>query len=107
MDATAGRRWFGGIVLVAALLMLLLGQTVLRSELRDEVYLLYWLGCIALTALAMLIALWDFSVVRRRSRQAERALLHSTLQQIEDQARAKQRHQQPPAKNQRGQKDLP
>ncbi len=106
MDATAGRRWFGVIVLVAALLMLLLGQTVLRSELRGEVYLLYWLGCIALTALAMLIALWDFSVVRRRSRQAERALLHTTLQEIEDQARAKQR-QQNPSKPDKRRKNLP
>ena len=93
MDATAGRRWFGAVVLAGALAMLVLGQTVLRDRLKDLEYLFYWIGCFGLTGLAVLVALWDVRALRRRSRQAERALLQSTLQQIEAQALDRQRKQ--------------
>ncbi len=93
MDATAGRRWFGALVLAGALAMLVLGQTVLRERLKDLQFLLYWATCFGLTGLAVLVALWDVRALRRRSRQAERALLQSTLEQIQAQAIDKQRKQ--------------
>lgn len=90
LDGTARRRWVGVAALSAALGMLVGGQTVLQSRLEGAAYILYWLLCFGFTFLAMLIALWDVRSLRTRSRREERELLHSTLEKIVDEAKARE-----------------
>ena len=89
-DATARRRWFGGIVLTTALVMLVCGTTeVPSSHLAKVFFLIYWLICFVLTGLAAIIGLRDLQEVQRRTRQEQRDLLETTLKDIEDEARSK------------------
>ncbi|HWV98851.1 MAG TPA: hypothetical protein VNZ64_04070 [Candidatus Acidoferrum sp.] len=90
LDGTARRRLVGAVALLAALGMLVCGQTVLAGRLEGGSFLLYWLFCFGFTFLAMLVALWDARALRHRSRQAERELLHSTLEEIITEAKARE-----------------
>jgi hypothetical protein len=76
------RRLLGAAFLGAALLMLVVGQTVLRNFLQDIGFLLYWLVCIFFTFLAVMVAFRDLSAVRHRTREEQRALLEDTLAEI-------------------------
>lgn len=87
LDATIRRRILGGVILVAALIMLVLGLTLLWGRLSNMAFLLYWLACIVLTGLAMAVALLDARALRERTRREERALLENTLKDIVDDAR--------------------
>jgi hypothetical protein len=89
LDATARRRWFGGIVLTAALLMLVCGQTILQGQLTRLPFLIYWLVCFLLTGLAAITALRDLREVSRRTRQQHKDLLETTLKEIEREAHSK------------------
>lgn len=87
------RRSLGAVFIAAAIGMLVLGQTVLADSLqRDKpFFIFYWLGCFAFTALAALVALLDFVVMRRRIRKQQLEFLENTLREIaEKQAKAKQ-----------------
>jgi membrane protein implicated in regulation of membrane protease activity len=86
------RRWLGVFFLAAALAMLVVGQTVLKESLSPRAFLAYWLACFVFTCLAILVALLDFSAIRRRTRQEHRDMFHDTLQQI---ARKKQSRDSP------------
>ena len=96
LDATTRRRWFGALVLLAALGMLIGGETILKGKLANLVFIFYWLVCFGLTGLAILFAFLDASAVRRRTRQEQHDLFDSTLKQIEREA--KTRHRQPDRK---------
>ncbi len=85
----AGRRWFGGAVLGIALLMLLAGQTVLQGRLAGMGFFLYWLTCLCLTGLAVLVALADARASRAELRREKRELLEQTIKQIQDEASAR------------------
>jgi len=89
LDATARRRWFGGIVLFAALAMLLVGETLLKGRLAGFSFLIYWLVCFALTTLAIIIAFLDVRALQRRIHQEQRELLETTLKKIEREAKNK------------------
>ena len=89
LDATARRRWFGGIVLFAALAMLLVGETLLKGRLAGSSFLIYWLVCFALTTLAIIIAFLDVRALQRRIHQEQRELLETTLKKIEREAKNK------------------
>lgn len=89
------RRGVGILFLVAALLMLVLGQTVLKDRLRDLGFLGYWLTCFGLTGLAVLTALLDMKENQRRLRQERRDLLETTLNDIQVAARNRQRRAKP------------
>jgi len=91
LDATARRRWLGALVLLAALGMLVGGETVLKGRLENLAFLLYWLACFGLTGAAVLIALLDARAVRRRTRQEQHDLFETTLRQIESEAKARSR----------------
>jgi protein-S-isoprenylcysteine O-methyltransferase Ste14 len=91
LDATTRRRWFGALVLLAALGMLIGGQTVLKGKLENLAFILYWLGCFVFTGLAMLIALLDARALQHRIRQEERDLFATTLKEIEAKAKARPR----------------
>lgn len=98
LDATARRRWLGALILLTALLMLVLGLTVLSGRLQNLAFLLYWLACLGLTGLAMIIAWLDARALRERTRREERALLENTLKDIVTDARARPRRPDPGTK---------
>jgi hypothetical protein len=87
---TVCRRWLGILVLVAALGMLIAGETVLDNRLKGLGFLGYWFGCFILTALAIVIAFVDARAVRRQSRRQEKELLENALKEIEVDARLKE-----------------
>ena len=91
LDATARRRWLGVAVLLAALAMLICGQTVLKARLVALAFIAYWLVCFGLTGLAILIALLDARALQRRTRQQQRELFDTTLKQIETEAKNRPR----------------
>jgi hypothetical protein len=89
----------GTIVLGAALLMLVAGQTVLPRKLHGGVYLIYWLVCLVLTGGAILIALADARATSHELKRQQRELLDQTLKDIQTQAKTKdprQRRRPPP-----------
>ena len=91
LDATARRRWFGGLVLLAALAMLICGDTVLKEKLGMLAFFIYWVVCFALTGLAVMVAFLDVRALQRRIRQEQRDLFESTLKKIEAEAKTKPR----------------
>ena len=91
LDATTRRRWLGALVLLAALGMLIGGETVLKGKLQNLAFILYWLVCFVFTGLAMLIAFLDARALQIKIRQEERDLFARTLKQIETEAKAKPR----------------
>lgn len=91
-NASNRKRWGGGCALVAALMMLFCGETLLKGRLGDLAFVIYWMGCWALTSVAILLALLDARAVRQRTRQEQRELFETTLQQIQTEAK-KRSHQ--------------
>jgi membrane protein implicated in regulation of membrane protease activity len=89
LDATARRRWFGAVVLLAALAMLICGVTVLKEKLGYLAFILYWMVCFALTILAIIVAFLDARALQRRTRQEQHDLFATTLKQIETEARTR------------------
>lgn len=91
LDVTARRRWIGALVLLAALGMLISGETVLKGKLGNLAFIFYWLGCFGFTGLAMLIAILDARALQRRTRQEHHDLFEATLKEIETEAKARRR----------------
>jgi len=90
LDATARRRWLGALVLLAALAMLIAGQTVLKDRLNDpKTFVVYWLLCFGFTGSAIFIAFLDVRALQHRTREEQRNLVHRTLEEIETDAREK------------------
>lgn len=83
------RRIIGAGFLFGAIGMVVLGQTVLRQWLRAHPadFLLFWMACFVLLSLAILVAILDLAVVRRRLRREQRELLENTLREIERSAK--------------------
>jgi len=90
LDATARRRWFGGVVLVGAVTMLVCGPTVPQGRLNRVWFVLYWLIWFVFPGLAMVAAFRDLRALQQRTRQQQRELLETTLKEIETEARTKQ-----------------
>lgn len=86
------------MVLLAAAAMVFCGETALKGKLGMLALLAYWLLCLALTGLAIMVAFLDVRALHRRIRQEQRALLESTLKKIETEAKT----QRPPPVRQRG-----
>jgi len=86
LNATARRRWFGAVVLLAALGLLICGRTVLMGRLSGLTFIAYWLVCFALTGMAILVAFLDARALQRQVRQQQRDLFESTLKQIQSEA---------------------
>ena len=85
-SADTVRRALGAVFLGVALLMLILGQTLLANSLQQSktAFVYYWFGCFAFTVLAALVAIVDIIVMRRRARKEQREFLESTLREIAD-----------------------
>jgi membrane protein implicated in regulation of membrane protease activity len=77
------RRSMGVAFLTAAVGMLVLGQTVLQSHLKDWTFVIYWLACFTFTVLAAMTALIDVMIVRRKSREQQRELIEEMVAKIE------------------------
>ena len=78
------RRALGAFFLVASLVMLIAGETVLSDRLRAHPgeFVIFWMACFVFVGLAFLMALLDLAVIRRRTREQQRELLESALRQI-------------------------
>ena len=79
----ARRRWLGLFCLSMAAGMLTWGIIVFGSRLQGYGFLAYWAVCFLFTIAALFIALLDMRAVRRRIRDEQQVLLHSTLAEIE------------------------
>jgi membrane protein implicated in regulation of membrane protease activity len=75
--------------LVLALLMLVLGETLLRQSLSKVPFVLYWVLCFVFTGLAILFAFLDVAGVQRHAREQQRELLEKTIHEIARQKGAK------------------
>lgn len=79
----ARRRWFGGLVLLLALGLLIAGETILKARLQGLGFVLYWLCCLMLTAAAIVVAWVDARAVQSKGRREARELVENTLGDIE------------------------
>ncbi len=77
--ADARRRWFGVFFLIMAGGQLTWGLTVLKPHLKGLWFIGYWLACFVFTGLALLTAMLDLWVVRRRARRQQRELFERTM----------------------------
>jgi len=91
MDETVRRRWFGALVLVGAVGMLVAGETVLKGRLLGKAFWVYWLICFFLTGLAMLVAFRDARAMLQRTGREQRDLLENTLNEIKSDAQARRK----------------
>lgn len=83
LNAKTRRRWFGALCLLAALVMLALGETTPGGRLNGVAFVIYWLACFGFAALAMLAGILDARALRREARAEQRALLENTLVEIQ------------------------
>ena len=88
---TARRRWFGGLVLLLALGLLIAGESILKARLQGLGFVLYWLFCLVLTGSAILAAWLEACAVQRKGRREARELVENTLGDIEADVRRKTR----------------
>lgn len=79
--------------LAAAIVMLILGETLLRHSLGPIPFVIYWMACLIFTALAILFSLRDVFGVQRQARAQQRELLEKTIGDIARQKDAKARGQ--------------
>ncbi len=73
--------------LAAASGLLIWGQTVFTPYLKGLPFMLYWAICLLFTLGAIIIALIDIRVLRRRTRQERRDLLEKALAELEAEPR--------------------
>jgi hypothetical protein len=72
----------GLIFLIISLVMLVLGETVLRSSLNKGAFVVYWMVCFLFTGLAIIFAFLDVAGVQREAREQQRELLEKTINEI-------------------------
>jgi hypothetical protein len=87
-DPKSRRRKIGTVAIAIAILMLIAGETVLKSRLSGVPMLCYWLGCFAFTAIAAGAAVIDAARVGIEGRNAQKTLIEETLKEIEDKKRS-------------------
>ena len=92
-DGFLPHRKRGLVFLIIAVVMLILGTTVLRNSLGKAPFLFYWMGCFLFTGLAILFAFLDVAGVQRQARQQQRELLEKTITEIARQKELKTRQQ--------------
>jgi len=77
-------RFTGIAVLTCCAVMFVLGYTVLEDQLNSFLAALYWLCCFLFAVAALIIALLDFSLVRRAFRKGKRQLIDEQFRAIEE-----------------------
>ncbi len=89
--ASNWRRIVGAVALTGAILLLVLGETVLKHRLGGpKTFLGYWLACFLLTFVAMIVALRELGAVRRLGRRDQHELLEKVLEDVQAEARSRQ-----------------
>jgi uncharacterized membrane protein HdeD (DUF308 family) len=96
LGANGRRRWIGVLAISLALLMLVAGLSVLKPLLQGFALVWYWVLCLVITGLALILALLEMRDLQQRTRQEHRDLLEDTLKEIQDDA--KNRRQRRPKK---------
>ena len=96
LDATARRRWLGATALLAALAMVVAGETFLPGHLGPGGFLVFWLVCLGFTMVAIFVAVLDFRSIQRKIVNEQRNFVQSTLNEIASDVRRKPR---PPESN--------
>jgi hypothetical protein len=91
MDSNSGirHRKRGMTFLIISVVMLIFGETLLRSYLAKIPFLIYWTICFACTGMAVLFAFLDVAGVQRQAREEQRELLQKTIREIARQKEAK------------------
>ena len=72
----------GMVFLIISLVMLVLGETVLRNSLSKVPFIVYWMVCFVFTGLAIIFAFLDVAGVQRQAREQQRELLEKTINEI-------------------------
>jgi len=74
------------VCLGIAILMVVWGQFFLPISLDPSLHAAFWLLCFMFTIAAIMIALVDLLVLRRRTRAEKRALFEETMEAIKEEA---------------------
>lgn len=88
------RRRFGLICIALAVIMLIAGETVLKSRLTGGLLLCYWMGCFVLTVVAAGVAILDAARMRSELREQQRSLIEETLRDVEREKQARKKSEQ-------------
>jgi hypothetical protein len=80
----ARRRWFGAFFLILSVALLIWGTTWLSDYLvhRPLLFLCYWGACAFLTGLALINAMLDMIIMRRRTRDEQISLAEKSFADI-------------------------
>ena len=80
----ARQRWFGALFLILSLGLLIWGTTLLSDYLqhRPMLFVAYWGACAFLTGLAMINALLDMIIMRKRTRDEQVSLAEKSFAEI-------------------------
>ena len=97
MDSNTGirHRKRGMTFLIVSVVMLIAGETVLRSSLAKVPFILYWMVCFVFTFMAIVFAFLDVAGVQRQAREQQRELLEKTIHEIARQKEVKARRSAP------------
>ncbi|MGZ4962723.1 MAG: hypothetical protein ACXWIU_16000 [Limisphaerales bacterium] len=77
------RHWVAGVFIFIAIGMVVLGQTVFATRLKDYDYVFYWGACMIMTLLAAVAALIDMAVIRRQSRREHHQLVEESFKSVD------------------------
>jgi hypothetical protein len=82
----ARRRWFGAFFLILSLGMLIWGTTLLADYLvhHPMFFVGYWAACAFCTGLALINALLDMIIMRKRTRDEQLSLAEKTVAELID-----------------------
>jgi|GEM_PF-1736070 len=85
----ARRRWFGSLFIILSLGMLIWGITFLGDSLVHHpfAFIFYWAACAIFTGLALINALLDMIIMRKRIRDEQISLAKESLGSIEEETR--------------------
>jgi hypothetical protein len=80
----ARRRWFGALFLILSLGLLIWGTTFLSEYLlhRPKLFIVYWASCAFLTGLALINAMLDMIIMRKRTRDEQISLAEKSFTEI-------------------------
>jgi hypothetical protein len=87
----ARRRWFGAFFLILSLGLLIWGTTLFNDYLvkRPILFIIYWGGCAAFTGLALINAMVDMVIMRKRTRDEQIALAQKSFADIIEEEKKK------------------
>jgi hypothetical protein len=89
----ARRRWFGAFFLIMSLGMLIWGVTFLADYLlhRPAMFIVYWAACAFFTGLALINALLDMIIMRKRTRDEQISLAEKSFAELIEAEKKKRR----------------